>query len=76
MEFVTDNWQLITFVAVPALLVAVLNWKTKHYTDADSKWGMWLLLAIDVLDVLRPILSPSSPPRGLKVFKDGRWVTK
>ena len=77
MEFLEANWQTIAFVALPALLMAVINWRTKHYTEAVSSWGKWLLLGIDVLDVLRSLFAPSAAPRSIKVFVKGKgWVSK
>jgi hypothetical protein len=65
MEFIEANWQTIGFIALP-VHIAIIDAVTRHYTDSKGVTKA-LLLAVDVLNVLRPLFAPSSPPKSLKV---------
>jgi hypothetical protein len=75
MDWLSANWMTIGFIAIP-VLIAIVDAVTRHYTDSKGLTKA-LLLAVDVLNVLRPLFAPSAAPKGIKVFVEGKgWVNK
>jgi hypothetical protein len=64
-DWLSANWQTIGFIALP-VPIAIIDAVTRHYTDSKGVTRA-LLLVVDVLNVLRPLFAPSSPPKSLKV---------
>ncbi len=75
VEFLTENWVTIVCVVVPALLIAVADLVTRHWSNATGvKKG--LLVALDIANIVgkfvKMFVLPSKSTRVNYDLKIGR----